>query len=92
MDGAKAMAVWLGDDADKNKAFVERAKGSLAFEHTAVAVFDGPKSGPNGWGINADAHVTVVVAKGGKVVKSFAYLTINETDAKDVEEALKKAR
>ena len=90
-DKAAGVAVWLGDDTEKNKAFIERAKNSLAFEKTAVAVFDGPKSGPNGWGVNPDAHLTVVIASGGKVVKSLAFTTVNETDVAAVEEALRKA-
>jgi hypothetical protein len=91
VDKAKAVAIWLGDDTDANKAFIERAKNSLAFDNTAVTVFPGEKSGPNGWGINTDAHLTVIIAKDGKVVKSFAYETVNETDVKSVEESLKKA-
>lgn len=86
-----AIAVWLGDSTEKNKSYLERAKNSLAFEKTAVTLFDGPKSGPNGWGVNPDAHLTVVVASRGKVVKTLAFVTVNETDVASVEEAIKKA-
>ena len=51
----------------------------------------GEKSGPNGWGINTDAHITVTVANGAKVVGNFPFTTINETDVDKVKESLKKA-
>jgi hypothetical protein len=55
-------------------------------------VFEGDKSGPNNWGINTDAHCTVVITHNGKVVESIALQSVNETDAKKVVEALKKAK
>lgn len=91
VDGAAAVAVWLGEKAfDKHKEYLPRIAMSLKFEHTALAAFDGEKSGPAGWGINPDAHVTAVVVRGGKVVKSFAFVSVNETDVKAVVGALKK--
>jgi hypothetical protein len=82
-DKAAGVAVWLTDDADKSKEFLPRAQQSLKFAKTSLAVL-GDKSGPNGWGINPDAHLTVVVANKGKVVKSFAFTTVNETDVRAV--------
>ena len=61
----------------------EHERSMLEFERT-LAAFDGEKSGPNNWGVNPDAHLTVVVAHKGKVVKSFAYTTVNETDVRAV--------
>jgi hypothetical protein len=55
----------------------------LKFDKTSLAVV-GDKSGPNGWGVNPDAHLTVVVANKGKVVKSFAYTSVNESDVRSV--------
>ncbi len=89
-DKAAAVAVWLTADADESKAYLPRAQASMKFQKTALAVF-GDKSGPNGWGVNPDAHLTVVVANKGKVVKSFAYTSVNETDARAVLAELKKA-
>ena len=43
------------------------------------------------WAINPDAHLTAVVAHEGKVVKSFGYRSVNETDAPEVVKRLKKA-
>jgi hypothetical protein len=64
---------------------------SLKFEKTSLAAFDGNKSGPNNWAVNSDTHLTVVVANKGKVVKSFAFTSVNETDAKAVLDELAKA-
>ena len=92
LDGVAAVAIWLGDKAfDKHKEYLPRINKSLSFEKTSLAAFDGEKSGPEGWGINPDAHITVVVANKGKVVKSFAFTTVNETDVRAVMAELKKA-
>jgi hypothetical protein len=92
IEGAAVVAVWLGDKAfDKHKEYLPRINMSLKFEKTSLAAFDGEKSGPNNWGINPDAHLTVVVAHKGKVVKSFPFTTVNETDVRPLIAELKKA-
>jgi len=92
IEGAAVVAVWLGDKAfEKHKEYLPRINMSLKFEKTSLAAFDGEKSGPNNWGINPDAHLTVVVAHKGKVVKSFPFTTVNETDVRPVIAELKKA-
>ena len=92
IDGAAIVAVWLGDKAfDKHKDYLPRINMSLKLEKTSLAAFDGEKSGPNNWGINPDAHLTVVVANKAKVVKSFPFTTVNETDVRPVLAELKKA-
>jgi hypothetical protein len=92
LDGAAGVAIWLGDKAfDKHKDYLPKINKSLSFEKTSLAAFDGEKSGPKDWGINPDAHITVVVANKGKVVKSFAFTTVNETDVRPVIAELKKA-
>jgi hypothetical protein len=89
---AAVVAVWLGDKAfDKHKEYLPRINMSLKFENTSLAAFDGEKGGPNGWGINPDAHLTAIVVKGGKVVKSFAYTSVNDTDVPAVLKELKGA-
>ena len=88
---AAAVAVWLTADADKSKEFLPKIQMSVKYENTALAVL-GDTSGPKGWGVNPDAHLTVVVVSAdGTVAKAFAYETVNGTDVKAVEEALKKA-
>ncbi|MBN9120805.1 MAG: hypothetical protein J0I06_16925 [Planctomycetes bacterium] len=91
-DTAAIVAVWLGEKAfDKHKEYLPRFQMSLKLERTALAAFDGNKSGPNNWAVNPDTRLTVVVANKGKVVKSFAFTSVNETDVKAVLEELKKA-
>ena len=92
VDKAAVVAVWLGDKAfDKHKEYLPRINTSLKFENTSLAAFDGEKSGPKDWGVNPDAHLTVVVVHKGKVVKSFAFESVNETDVRPVLAELKKA-
>lgn len=92
VDGVTVIGVWLGNKAfEKHKEYLPRINQSLKFEKTSLAAFEGDKSGPNNWGINPDAHLTVVVAHKGKVVKSFPFTTVNDTDVKPVIDELKKA-
>lgn len=88
---AGVVAVWIGDKEAfaKNKDYLPRVQMSLKLENTSVAAHEGEKSGPNGWGLNADAHVTVVVADKGKVAKSIAFVSVNETDVRAVLAAVK---
>lgn len=92
VDKAAIIAVWLGDRAfDKHKEYLPRINMSLQFENTSLTAYDGDRSGPKEWAINPDAHLTVVVVHNGKVVKSFAFNTVNETDVRPVLMELKKA-
>lgn len=88
---AGVVAVWIGDKEAfaKNKDYLTKVQMSLKLENTAVAAVGGEKSGPDGWGINADAHLTVVVADKGKVAKTFAYVSVNSTDVRQVLAAVK---
>ena len=85
----EVVAVWLTEDATKSKEYLPKAQKSLTFEHTALAVFPGAKQGPDGWGIDTEAHLTTVVVKGQKVVASFGYRSTNETDVEEVVKSLK---
>lgn len=92
LEGVVVVAVWLGDKAfDKHKEYLPKFHKAFSLEKTSLAAFDGERTGPNNWGVNADAHLTVVVVNKGKVVKSFAYESVNEKDVKPVVEELKKA-
>ncbi len=91
-DKATIVAVWLGDKTfDKHKEYIPKFQMSLKLEKTSLAAFDGEKSGPNNWGVNSDVHLTVVIVNKGKVAKSFAFTSVNETDVKPVLEELKKS-
>jgi hypothetical protein len=88
---ATAVAAWLTDEKQQTKDYLPRAQQSLSLQNTDLAVFTGDKAGPDGWAINSTARLTVVVAAKGKVVASFGYLSVNETDVPEVRAALKKA-
>jgi hypothetical protein len=87
-DDAMIVAVWLTDKADESKAYLPKISNYV--KGSALTVF-GEKAGPKDWGINVDAHLTAVVANKGKVVKSFGYMSLNDTDVPEVVETLKKA-
>jgi hypothetical protein len=89
--GASVVAVWLTADPDKTKEYLPIAQESLKFEAAALTCYTGEKSGPEGWGINLDAHLTAVVANERKVVAVFGYLSINETAVPQVHKALHEA-
>ena len=74
------VAVWLTEDVDMSKTYVPKARESLKLSQTTFAVFPGEKSGPDGWGLNNDAHLTAVVVEKGKVAASFGYRSVNEKD------------
>lgn len=86
------VAVWLTDDAAKTKEYLPLAQQSLQFQVTALTCFTGPKDGPQGWGINADAHLTAAVVAKGRVTATFGYQSVNDTAVPAVQKALKKAR
>lgn len=87
-DQGLVVVVWLTDDVDKAKAYLPKI--AQYFTGAALTVFSGT-AGPKDWAINPDAHLTAVVAHKGKVVKSFGYRSLNETDVPEVVKTLKKA-
>jgi hypothetical protein len=91
-EGADAaiVAVWLTEDADKTKDYLPRAQQSLQFQRVTLTCYAGV-AGPKGWDVNADAHLTAVVVAKGRVATTFGYQSINETNAPEVCEALRKA-
>ncbi len=89
---AAVVAIWLTEKPDAAKEYLPKAQMSLNFANTSLGVFEGEKTGPKDWGINVDAHCTVVVTAGGTVVESLTFQSVNETDAKTVVEAVKKAK
>lgn len=89
-DQLAGVAVWVGGEVDANKEFLPKVQMSVKYEKTALTVSSADKNGPKDWGINSDAHLTVVVVHKGKVIKSFAYESVNETDVTAVEEVIKK--
>ena len=89
-DKVRNVVVWLGGDVDENKKYLARVQTSIKLAKSTLSVFEGDNSGPNNWGINTDAHLTAVIVNKGKVVKSFSYVSINDTDVRAVLLELKK--
>jgi hypothetical protein len=83
----QVIAVWLTDDVEKSKEYLPKAQMSLQLSQTVWSVYTGDKSGPNGWNVDVASSVTAVVTDGAKVVKSFDYVSVNDTV---VPEVLKK--
>jgi hypothetical protein len=90
-ENAYIVAVWLTDDVDKAKERLPAVQQSVQYENTALTIFTGGKDGPKDWNANGDAHLTVVLANKGKVVATFGYQSVNETDVKAVRAAFKKS-
>jgi hypothetical protein len=88
-DDGKVVAVWLTDDVPKAKQYMPIADGALKPQRTAFTVYEQDADGPAEWGVNTDADVTVVVTRGGKVLKSFGFVSANSTVADDVLAVLK---
>jgi hypothetical protein len=87
--GAKAVVVWVGGEADKNKEYAPKV--AKYYANSLVGVSSADANGPKDWGLTSTSMITAVVAHKGKVVKAWAIDSVNETDVKPVEEALKKA-
>jgi hypothetical protein len=88
---SQVVAVWLTEKPDDSKEYLPKAQMSLQFKSTTLSVFTGEKAGPKDWGINLDAYLTAVVVNKGKVVASFGYMSVNDTDVPVVRDELKKA-
>jgi hypothetical protein len=87
-----AVATWLTDDVEGAKDYLPKAQQSLQLSQTSLAVFAGDKNGPPGWGINTSAHLTAVIATDSRVIASFAYRSLNETNAPELLAKLPSAK
>ncbi|MCX7700885.1 MAG: hypothetical protein N2039_08400 [Gemmataceae bacterium] len=86
-EGDSIAAIWLTQDVDQTKEYLPKI--SSYFNKTVLCLFEQGPNGPKDWGINPDASLTAVVANRGKVVKSFGYRVVDETDASEVADSLK---
>ena len=82
------VAVWLTEDEAATKEKLPKIQMSVNYSSTALCSFEG--ADPKDWNVNADAHLTVVVAAKGKVAARFAYKSVNDTEAPNVIKALAK--
>jgi hypothetical protein len=88
---AAVVAVWLGDKAfEQHKEYLPRFQQSLRLNQTSLAAYAGDITGPPDWGVNPQATLTVVITHKGRVVRSLAYDSVNESDVPAVIEVLKQ--
>lgn len=73
------VAVWVTGDVAQSKEYLARVNMSLKLSATTLCVFEGDASGPGEWGVNTDADITVVVVNKGQVLKSFGFVSANDT-------------
>jgi Protein of unknown function (DUF1549)/Protein of unknown function (DUF1553) len=88
-DGLETHFVWLTADKAKTEQYLQNAKQSLALTSPIVISLDGLE-GPGNYGLNRKVAVTVLMAKGNRVVANFAIVQPNETDAPKVITAIAK--
>jgi hypothetical protein len=88
-NGTTAVAIWLTDDATKTKNYLPLVQQSLKFDDTTLAYIEHKEQhGPESWGINPDADLTVVVIEKGKVTQRFGFVAPNEKATKKLTEIL----
>jgi len=78
------VAVWLTDDVEKSKEYLPRAQQSLNLTQTSLCVYPGGKDGPAAWSIDPRIYLTAVVAADDRVLDSFGYRSLNETNVPEV--------
>jgi cytochrome oxidase Cu insertion factor (SCO1/SenC/PrrC family) len=88
-DDVHIVAVWLTEDKDKAKERLPAVQQSLKLAQTTFTIFQGDKSGPQGWSVNSDAHITAIVVHDNKVEASVGFVSVNETDVPAVTKKLK---
>ncbi|MEX2139414.1 MAG: hypothetical protein WD894_09145 [Pirellulales bacterium] len=86
----KLVAVWLTDDKQKTKDYLPTAQRVLDFDATTLALHPDLTTGPEHWGINSDADLTVVVTGDKKVAARFGFVAPNERVTRQVLAELKK--
>ena len=82
--------VWLSENKEKAEEYLKRAKDSLNLQTPIGICLDG-KDGPPAYGLNDKVTLTILLIKDAKVVGNFALADPNETDARKVIDAVKKA-
>jgi hypothetical protein len=85
---AQVVAVFLDDDVTEVKNYLPLCQQSLQLSRTALTVFEENANGPPEWGINTSVDLTIVATRDGKVVKSFAIDSPNETLAEEILQTL----
>ena len=85
-----AVAVFFSEEDEKTREFLQRVQTSVNYETMILTSYKG-KDGPKDWNINPDVLLTVVLAKEGKVLTTFAFNSVNEADVPEVFKQVMKA-
>jgi hypothetical protein len=88
---AGMVTVYLTDDEAKAKLHLPRIQSSLKFKINSLVIHPSATSGPEGWAVNTDAYLTVVIVNDGKISATFGYRSANETVAPEIISALKNS-
>lgn len=81
--------IWLSDDLEKTRQFLERAKNSLNLRSAVGISRDGP-NGPKAYALSDRVTYSILLAQEGKVVANLALVGANDTDAPRVLAAIAK--
>lgn len=90
VEEGRLCAVWLTADHAAAREYLPKAQMSLQFERTDLGDYTGEAGGPPEWGINGEADITVVALRDGKVVKTWGFVSVNDTVAREVLQAVQK--
>ncbi len=82
--------VWVTGDKEKIEGFLKRAEKSLSLVSPVSICLEGGKDGPETYGLNDKVQITVLIAKGNKVVANFALTDPNAKDSSKVIAAIAK--
>lgn len=86
----KAFVNFVGDDRKESEKRAKRLAGDT--ENVPMVVPEESTNGPDNYGINPDAVVTVIVAREGKVIASHGYTgTPDSDDIKEIMSDVHKA-
>lgn len=80
----------LGEDKDKLSEEAKKFAGSSKIKKVPVVVPNEFENGPENYGINPKAEVTIILAEGGKVKANHAFATVKDLDVKAVLADVKK--
>lgn len=85
------VTVFLTANEEKTKEHLPKIQMSLQFTVNPLVIFPSATMSPDGWAVNTDAQLTVIVVKESKVTATFGYRSANDTVAPEIIQALKKA-
>lgn len=83
------VTVFLTRDEAKTKEHLPKIQMSMNFTNNPLAYYPSATTSPDGWAVNPDAYLTVIVVKQGKVVQSFGYRSADESVVREIAKVLK---